>query len=48
MLELEMEQIARWLMAALRAHKQEPALAAIRSQVEELCGKFPVPGIPVR
>jgi glycine hydroxymethyltransferase len=46
--EPEMERIARWLVAALRSHKDDAALAGIRAQVEELCGRYPVPGIPLR
>jgi glycine hydroxymethyltransferase len=46
MREPQMEQIARWLVAALRAHQDDAALAALRAEVEKLCVKFPVPGIP--
>jgi glycine hydroxymethyltransferase len=48
MREPEMEQIARWLIDALRRHADEAALTAIRADVEKLCASFPVPGIAVR
>jgi glycine hydroxymethyltransferase len=44
--EPEMERIARWLMATLRSHKDGAQLAKIRAEVEALCARYPVPGIP--
>ncbi|HVF17683.1 MAG TPA: serine hydroxymethyltransferase [Steroidobacteraceae bacterium] len=45
MREPEMQQVARWMVRALRAHHDANALAAIKSEVTALCRKFPVPGL---
>jgi glycine hydroxymethyltransferase len=41
----EMEQIAGWMLDALRGHEDAARLEGIRSEVEALCAGFPVPGI---
>ena len=43
--EAEMEQLAAWIVAALRQHGDEGALKRLRSEVEATCLGFPVPGI---
>jgi glycine hydroxymethyltransferase len=45
MRESEMQQVARWMVRALRAHQDANALAAIKSEVTALCRTFPVPGL---
>ena len=41
----EMRQLAGWMLEALRHHGDEAVHARIRSEVEETCARFPVPGI---
>ena len=41
----EMRQLAGWMLEALRHHADETVHARIRSEVEETCARFPVPGI---
>jgi len=42
----EMRTIGRWILEALRGADDPAVLARIRGAVGELCGQFPVPGIP--
>ena len=41
----EMEQLAAWIVEALRRHDDAPALARLKGEVENTCRRFPVPGI---
>ena len=41
----EMEQLAAWIVEALRRHDDAPALARLKAEVENTCRRFPVPGI---
>ncbi|MEX0762604.1 MAG: serine hydroxymethyltransferase [Dehalococcoidia bacterium] len=41
----DMEQVAGYILDALRAHESPEKLSAIRSQVAQFAGEFPVPGI---
>ena len=43
--EADMRQLAAWMVAALRAPKDEAALTDLAAQVNAFCGRFPVPGI---
>ncbi len=43
MKEKEMEIIAHWITKALENHEDSTALEHIRSEVKELCLKFPIP-----
>ena len=43
--ESEMNQLADWMIRALKAAENEDALAEIRGEVHALCEQFPVPGI---
>lgn len=45
MREGEMRRLAAWMVKALKNHEDEGALTSIRSEVEEMCTQFPVPGI---
>ncbi len=45
MKEAEMKQLAGWLVKALRNHDDQAALQSVRAEVEEMCRRFPVPGI---
>jgi glycine hydroxymethyltransferase len=45
MKEPEMEKIADWIDRVMKNIKDESALKAIKTEVEEVCRKFPVPGI---
>ncbi|HVP30279.1 MAG TPA: serine hydroxymethyltransferase [Myxococcota bacterium] len=45
MCEDEMRKLGAWMVRALKAHGDASALAALRREVEEFCGRFPVPGI---
>ena len=45
MKEEEMKTIASWIIACIENHKADEKLKAIKKNVEELCSKFPVPGI---
>jgi len=42
----EMQQLAEWLVQALRAPDDAATAGSLRSQVEALCQRFPVPGVP--
>jgi glycine hydroxymethyltransferase len=46
MREAEMERLAAWIHAALARPDDAPALGRIAAEVEELCLRFPVPGLP--
>ena len=41
----EMEKIATWMDASIKAAKNDTALAQISKDVAALCAGFPVPGI---
>ena len=41
----EMEQLAEWIVAALRQHDDADALGRLRREVEATCSRYPVPGI---
>ena len=41
----EMEQLAAWIVEALRHHDDATALARLKGEVENTCRRFPVPGI---
>ena len=41
----EMQRLGGWILDALRNHDDEAALARLKAEVEELCRRFPVPGI---
>jgi len=43
--EDDMRRIAGWLVSALRAPKDEAALAKTKAETEAFCRRFPVPGI---
>jgi glycine hydroxymethyltransferase len=43
--EDDMRRIAAWMVAALRSPKDESSLAKIKRETEELCRRYPVPGI---
>ena len=43
--EADMRQLADWMVAALRAPKDEAALTDLAAQVNAFCSRFPVPGI---
>jgi len=45
MKEAEMEQLAGWMLRALKGHEKPEELAAVKGEVEEVCARFPVPGI---
>jgi len=45
MKEAEMRQLAGWMLRALKGHDQHEELAAVKAEVEEVCARFPVPGI---
>ena len=47
MKENEMEKIGLWIAGALKNHDNETVLSGIKKEVEELCLKFPVPGLPI-
>ena len=47
MKEPEMKLIAGWMDRAVTSHTDAAALAAIASEVREVCAKFPAPGILV-
>ena len=42
---LEMERLGGWMLEALRHHDDEAALARVKAAVEDMCRRFPVPGI---
>ncbi len=41
----EMEVLAGWILEALRSHEDAATLARLKSEVESLCARFPVPGL---
>ena len=41
----DMRRLAVWMVRALRAHDDDAVLGAIRTEVEDFCSRFPVPGI---
>lgn len=43
--ESEMERLAGWIVEVLRAPGDADRRTAIRREVEEMCGRFPVPGL---
>ncbi len=43
--QAEMVQLAAWMDDALKGHENETTLARIRDEVEELCLRYPVPGL---
>ncbi|MGZ5969822.1 MAG: serine hydroxymethyltransferase [Polyangiales bacterium] len=43
----EMVRIADWMKRVADKHDDEATLATVRREVEDLCAKFPAPGIPV-
>jgi glycine hydroxymethyltransferase len=45
MKDAEMKQLAGWLVRALRNHEDQAVLKAVRAEVEEMCRRYPVPGI---
>jgi glycine hydroxymethyltransferase len=45
MKDAEMKQLAGWLVRALRNHEDQAVLKALRAEVEEMCRRYPVPGI---
>jgi glycine hydroxymethyltransferase len=42
--EADMRLLARWIVEAIRGAGDVDKLARIRSEVQELCSRFPVPG----
>ncbi len=45
MKEPEMVRIAEWIVSALRNHRDEQLIGAMKREVEKFCIKFPVPGL---
>jgi len=45
MKDAEMKQLAGWLVRALRSHQDQAVLKSVRAEVEEMCRRYPVPGI---
>ena len=43
--EDEMAQLAGWILDALRNHENESVLAQLKTEVEQTCLGFPVPGV---
>ena len=43
--EAEMQQLAAWMLEALRNHEDAAVLARVKEEVEATCAGFPVPGI---
>ena len=41
----EMERLAEWMLDALRHHEDDAHLVRIKADVEQMCLRFPVPGI---
>jgi glycine hydroxymethyltransferase len=41
----EMKQLSGWMLRTLANPEDKGVLAAVKSEVEELCSRFPVPGI---
>ena len=40
-----MKQLAGWMLRTLANPEDKSALATVKGEVEELCSRFPVPGI---
>jgi glycine hydroxymethyltransferase len=45
MTDADMRKLGAWIVQALRAHGDTAVLTGLRREVEEFCGRFPVPGI---
>ena len=45
--EAEMKLLAEWITDALRRHRDEERLDAMRQDIERFCLRFPVPGVAV-
>jgi glycine hydroxymethyltransferase len=45
MKEPEMRRIVEWMDLAMMNHTDEDLLAKIKSEVTEMCGNFPIPGV---
>jgi glycine hydroxymethyltransferase len=43
--EADMRRIAGWIVGVLRSPKDEAVVAKMRAESEELCRRYPVPGI---
>ena len=43
--DAEMKKLGGWMLDLLRAHDDEGVRTRIKGEVEEMCGRFPVPGI---
>ncbi len=43
--EAEMKLLAEWIIDALRRHRDEERLEAMRHDIEQFCLRFPVPGV---
>ena len=43
--EKDMEQLAHWIIDAVKSVGNENKLAILKSEIESFCSKFPVPGI---
>ena len=41
----EMKQLGGWMLETLKNHEDEATLGRVKGEVEELCSRFPVPGI---
>ena len=41
----DMRRIAGWIVGVLRAPKDAAVVARMRAESEELCRRYPVPGI---
>ena len=41
----EMERLAEWMLDALRHHEDDAYLVRLKADVEQMCLRFPVPGI---
>ncbi len=42
---MAMKKIARWMMTCLRSNQNPKVVAALKSEVQEFCRQFPVPGL---
>jgi glycine/serine hydroxymethyltransferase len=45
MKEAEMVKIVEWIDSCIMHHQDKKALAKIKSEVNALCERFPIPGI---
>jgi glycine hydroxymethyltransferase len=43
--EAEMRRLGAWISEALRRHEDEERLTELRREVEDFCGRYPVPGL---